>query len=209
VTLSDGECQTIALRGGLGADVTVTETDVQDGFHLDRVVLTKLSGSFCQAPGTVTTTTETGPSVSGHISGAQGDGTCDGVLAEFYNVPDEPPPPPQGGEGCTPGYWKQKQHYDSWPAPYTPNTLFSAVFENAFPGKKLVDVLGLGGGGLNALGRHVVAALLNAGSNGVDYDLTTTDVINGFNAVFPGTAKNYELLKDQIGTLNEQGCPLN
>ncbi len=23
-------------------------------------------------------------------------------------------PPPPGGEGCTPGYWKQDQHFDSW-----------------------------------------------------------------------------------------------
>ncbi len=22
--------------------------------------------------------------------------------------------PPPGGEGCTPGFWKQRQHFDSW-----------------------------------------------------------------------------------------------
>ncbi len=63
-----------------------------------------------------------------------------------------------GGEGCTPGYWKQSQHFDSWTG-YSPSTQFSAVFENAFPGKTLLQVLEQGGGGLNALGRHTVAAL--------------------------------------------------
>ncbi len=114
-----------------------------------------------------------------------------------------------GGEGCTPGYWKQHQHFDSWTPPYTPTTLFSAVFENAFPGKSLRDVLALGGGGLNALGRHTVAALLNAASPNVNYDRSVGDVINAFNAVYPGSDAAYEALKDQLETFNEQGCPLN
>ncbi len=122
-------------------------------------------------------------------------------------TPTPTPTPPGGGEGCTPGYWKQDQHFDSWPAPYSPNQLFSSVFENAFPGMTLVQVLDLGGGGLNALGRHTVAALLNAGSSGVDYDLTTAQVIAAFNGVFPGG--DYETLKNRFEGFNTQGCPLN
>ena len=116
---------------------------------------------------------------------------------------------PGGGEGCTPGYWKQAHHFDSWTAPYTPNMLFSDVFENAFPGKTLLQVLKLGGGGLEALGRHSVAALLNSASAGVSYDLTTTDVINMFNAAYPGSKQAYNNLKDIFQSYNEQGCPLN
>jgi hypothetical protein len=115
--------------------------------------------------------------------------------------------PNGGGEGCTPGYWKQAQHYDSWPAAYSPDMLFSDVFDDAFPGKTLVDVLGNGGGGLDALGRHTVAALLNGASSGVSYDLSSSSVISSFNAVYPGA--NYERLKNQLASLNEQGCPLN
>lgn len=111
-----------------------------------------------------------------------------------------------GGEGCTPGYWKQAHHFGSWTAPYTPSTLFSAVFENAFPGKTLLQVLETGGGGLEALGRHTVAALLNAASPGVSSDLTVSQVIAKFNAVFPGG--NYEALKNEFAGFNEQGCPL-
>lgn len=123
-----------------------------------------------------------------------------------------PSPPPAGGEGCTPGFWKQTQHFDSWTAPFTPftpGTLFAAVFENAFPGKTLLQVLGQGGGGLRALGRHTVAALLNAQSPDVKYDLTTQQVIDMFNAVFPGTNTDYETLKDEFEDFNQQhGAPI-
>ena len=118
------------------------------------------------------------------------------------------------GEGCTPGYWKQSQHFDSWPAPYTPETqltagtLFSDVFEGAFPDMTLLEVLRQGGGGLKALGRHTVAALLNARSD-VSYDFSWMEVIQNFNSVYPGSKKEYEALKNEFAGLNEQGCPLN
>jgi hypothetical protein len=116
--------------------------------------------------------------------------------------------PQGGGEGCTPGYWKQTQHFGSWTSPYAPSTPFSDVFEDAFPGMTLLDVVSQGGGGLNALGRHTVAALLNAASGDVDYDFSTpADVIDAFNAVFPGG--DYEGQKNIFAGLNEQGCPVN
>ena len=114
-------------------------------------------------------------------------------------------PPP--GEGCTPGYWKQPQHFDSWTAPYDPTDLFSAHFENAFPGMTLLQVLSQGGGGLNALGRHTVSALLNAASADVSYAFSPAEVIAAFNAVYPGG--DYEALKNQFAAENERGCPLN
>jgi len=113
-----------------------------------------------------------------------------------------------GGEGCTPGYWKQEQHFDSWVS-YAPGTLFSDVFEDAFSGQTLLEVMDNQGGGLNALGRHTVAALLNSASGGVDYALTTAEVIDSFNAVFPGTKDDYNSLKFDLESENESGCPLN
>jgi hypothetical protein len=115
---------------------------------------------------------------------------------------------PCGGEGCTPGYWRQEQHFGNWTAPYTPETLFSDVFEDAFPDMTLLDVVWLGGGGLNALGRHTVAALLNAASPDVAYSMSVTDVIDDFNAVYPGTKDDYNGLKDIFEGFNESGCPL-
>jgi uncharacterized repeat protein (TIGR01451 family) len=111
-----------------------------------------------------------------------------------------------GGQGCTPGYWKQKHHFGSWTDPYTPDTLFMHVFEGAFPGKTLLEVLGQGGGGLIALGRHTVAALLNAASPNVSYDMSVDEVIQEFNYVYSNG--DYEDLKDWFENFNEQGCPL-
>jgi hypothetical protein len=125
----------------------------------------------------------------------------------------------KGSEGCTPGYWKQAQHFDSWTAPYDPTDLFSATvgtradastttFEDAFPGMTLLQVLEQSGGGLAALGRHTVAALLNTASADVDYAHTTTGfIVDEFNSVFPNG--DYEGLKNIYAGFNELGCPLN
>ena len=193
-SLNDGDCRVIAVYGGYGADATVNETGVQSGFHLERVDVSVITLS-----GT-TKTTVAGPSVSEFISGYNGGGPR-GALVEYFNARDAE------GEGCTPGYWKQPQHFDSWPAPYAPNQLFSLYFENAFPGQTLLQVLSTGGGKLIALGRHTVAALLSAAASGVNYPLTPQDVINEFNATYP--ASNYGPQKDRFAAFNEAGCPLN
>jgi len=114
-----------------------------------------------------------------------------------------------GDQGCTPGYWKQDQHFDSWPAEYTPDMLFSDVFEDAFPGLTLLDVASNGGGGLEALGRHTVAALLNGASDGVNYEFSDEEVIEMFNGLFPATDDDYEALKNTFEYNNELGCPLD
>ena len=114
-----------------------------------------------------------------------------------------------GGEGCTPGYWKQPQHFDSWADPYDPTDLFSDHFDDAFPGMTLRDVLATGGGGLEALGRHTVAALLNSANSGVSFEDSPGQVIAAFNGVFPGTTAQYTALKNQFAALNERLCPLN
>lgn len=86
-TLQDGECATILQRGGTGATVTVTETSSQAGYALDRVDLTSaVSATIGCGAQVLTTTTSTGPTVSGIISGsASGTIPCKGVVAHFYN----------------------------------------------------------------------------------------------------------------------------
>jgi hypothetical protein len=125
--------------------------------------------------------------------------------------------------GCTPGYWKQEQHFGNWQAPYAPNDLFDTYFEDAFPGLTLLEVLTQGGGGLQALGRHTVAGLLNAaifngpadpGDNvfaitswGETYT-TPAEMVIFFNNIYPGTKNQYEWLKNHFENANETGCPL-
>lgn len=126
-------------------------------------------------------------------------------LTAALSVPDEE----RGGQGCTPGYWRQDHHFADWTSPYAPDDLFSDYFEDAFPGLTLLDVVSQGGGDLKALGRHTVAALLNAANGEVSYDMTSQDVIDAFNAVYPGSKGDYQTLKDELEAFNEQGCPLN
>lgn len=116
-----------------------------------------------------------------------------------------------GFEGCTPGFWRQPQHFDSWTDPFDPTDDFDATFGVDFfdPDRTLLEALTTGGGGLNALGRHAVAALLNAASPDVDYPLTVQEVIDMVQAVDPTDDDAVEALKDQFEEFNELGCPLN
>lgn len=120
-----------------------------------------------------------------------------------------------GGEGCTPGYWKQPHHLDSWQgvgpddnfnATFNTNAVFDAAqCESSNP--TLLQALKCQGGGLSALARHAVAALLNAYSGNVDYDYTVNQV--------KGMVKNaidnerYNGTKNKLAESNELGCPLN
>jgi len=123
-------------------------------------------------------------------------------------TPNEPP----GDEGCTPGYWKVSQHHDSWgPTGYAPNDNFDQVFGVSVFGKKtLLQVLSTGGGGEKALGRHAVAALLNAAHPDVEYGLTEAQVlIVVSDALNGGDDDVIEDLKNLLDDLNNAGCPLN
>lgn len=74
----------------------------------------------------------------------------------------------------------------------------------------MVQVLWFGGGGLDALGRHAVAALLNA-----SHPLTSPppaidtpgEVIAAFQAAFD--SGNYEPTKNMFKDANEAGCPMD
>jgi len=90
---------------------------------------------------------------------------------------------------------------------YSPNQSFVSAFgEDAFPGKSLLQVLGLNGGGLKALGRHAVAALLNSTNPQIDYAFTQSEVIAAFKQVYPGKTHQYEDLKDTFEDANQQVC---
>lgn len=125
-------------------------------------------------------------------------GDCDPSTVEI---------PPQGGQGCTPGYWKQSQHFDSW-VTYDPSDDYETVFGvDASFDKTLLGALQQGGGGEKALGRHAVAALLNTSNPDVSYAFSTAGVINIVqNAYATG---NFNGAKNMLEFENEQGCPLN
>jgi len=112
---------------------------------------------------------------------------------------------PDGGEGCTPGYWKQPHHAGSWVV-YGPDNSYSAVFVVDAGGKTLLEALETGGGGAKALGRHAVAALLNASNPDVGYLYPVDEVI----AIVQGAydSGDFETAKDLLEEQNELDCPL-
>ena len=114
----------------------------------------------------------------------------------------------KGSEGCTPGYWKQAHHFDSW-VTYAPTDSYNTVFgiTASFGDKTLLSVLKQGGGGEKALGRHAVAALLNAANGGVAYDFSVDEVIAIVQTAY--STRNFERAKNELEDANETRCPLN
>jgi hypothetical protein len=111
--------------------------------------------------------------------------------------------PERGGEGCTPGYWKNTtMHYCEWDAAgYSTDDDFDTVFGTNYfnPDRTLLVALSTGGGGYDALGRHAVAALLSASHSDVNYGLTVQEVIDAVRARD----------KNLLAYYNEMGCPLD
>jgi hypothetical protein len=112
---------------------------------------------------------------------------------------------PPGGEGCTPGFWKN--HLGAWEG-YDPGDLVGDVFEEA-PGDladlTLLEGLRLRGGGENALLRHGIAALLGAANDEVDYPLSEGEVIDMVNEAF--ACGDFVATKDLLDEFNKLGAP--
>jgi hypothetical protein len=184
-------CRTV-WQGSANATVTLTHLPPSNG-ALDRIVV--LGGMNEDFRDTVT-------------SGTTAQVTVDpAVGAVFWVKVRTHTPVVTLPQGCTPGYWRQRQHFGQWAAPYRPNALFSEIFNvGRIPGLRLRDAVRLTGGGINALRRHTVAALLNAASPAVHYPLSVQEVIAEYNAaVLAGT---FRAQKDRFATFNELGCPL-
>lgn len=151
------------------------------------------------------------PAMAGEEVPCCDDCHCDGGVCENCDCAGEDGAcscEPHADEGCTPGYWKQEHHFDSWPVDLAPEDLFVDVFGvDAFPGLTLVDVLEQGGGGLIALGRHSVAGLLNSVSGEVDYQYSESQILNGLDNAWD--SGNYTKIKNAFEDANEAGCPLN
>lgn len=121
-----------------------------------------------------------------------------------------------GDEGCTPGYWKN--HLDAWGGTgYSPNQLVSTVFtgaNSAQASKTLLQALNFGGGpGVDGaekiLLRAAVASLLNAAHSGVDFSMTTAQVINQVNAALATDDRATILaLATTLDAANNADCPL-
>jgi len=137
------------------------------------------------------------------------------TFVTFYNKAQTQPLT----QGCTPGYWKQSFHFDSWVG-FLPSQTVDSVFTGVMPalsGETLLDAL-QGGGGSGLLGaekillRAAVAALLNAASGTVAYPSTQADIISAVNtALGTGDRESILTLATTLDGANNGvgGCPLN
>jgi hypothetical protein len=135
------------------------------------------------------------------------DGVLKTKLSGQWHVTCEEAPP-QDFQGCTPGYWRQKHHFDSWvPTGYAPADSYNAAFGVAGSYATLLDAVWARGGGEGALARQAVAALLNAAHPDVHYAYSVAEILNGVQNAY--TTGNFEPFKDQLDFANNAGCPLD
>jgi hypothetical protein len=210
-TASGGNFRPTAINVTVGGVTTVYDDllDSNDGEEWDTVTLS------VPIPAGATMLTVQALSVD-NLGGETGTPASFAWIAAGLSVP-----PPEGGEGCTPGYWRQEQHFDSWiPTPYTPGQTFSAVFgcsitikwsETGKPQEvtnpTLLQALEAKGGGESALARHAVAALLNAANPDVSYPRTEEQIKTMVcNALSSG---DIEETKNTLAGWNEEFCPLD
>ncbi len=119
------------------------------------------------------------------------------------------------GKGCTPGYWKQEQHFDSWPDAYHTSDHISAYFTPSygFGSNTLLEALSFSGGpgvdgGAKILLRASVAALLNSAA--LTYPESSADVIAMVNeALASGDRATMLSVASLLDGYNNLGCPLN
>jgi hypothetical protein len=124
---------------------------------------------------------------------------------------------PPVGEGCTPGFWKNnaaKHDAVRWPMGFEPGDLVGDVFMDApdsVAGLTLLEGLRLRGGGVNALTRHAIAAVLNAAHPGIDFGIADPDdVVALVNDAFASEdAAEIEAAKDLLAGFNRAGCGLS
>ena len=149
----------------------------------------------------------------------------DVLIVKFYHSEVQGPPPPPVGKGCTPGYWKQSQHFDSWvPTGLKTTDLVSTLFSNAYlytlDGKQmskytLVQALSFKGGNgsvgaAQILLRAAVAAEINARHPSVGYPMSAGAVITAVqNALASNNRGTMILLASRLDDLNNLGCVLN
>lgn len=139
-----------------------------------------------------------------------GSGAIDNIEISIEEENDD------GGEGCTPGYWKN--HLDSWEG-YSPGQTVEDVFDvpdaYGLDDDTLLEALNYGGGpgevgGAKILLRAAVAALLNADSSNVNYPHTTSEIIADVNGALASENRGTMLdLASMLDTDNNLGCPLN
>lgn len=215
ITNVNGTHNHVALAGGtIQATVTVAETTIPAGIQFVKVETYQKTGG---SSGPTNMTSSTTNSASVNLGGTGGvASTLMGGNVVFYNEPEE-------GEfaGCTPGFWKQSQHFQYWTT-YAPTDKIGDVFSEAdgYTTAKGIDVdastllqgLNFGGGptagdAAAILLRAAISGLLNAASPDVNYYVDVATLISNVNAALAtGNRQTMLTLAGTIDAENNRGC---
>ncbi|MBV1787972.1 hypothetical protein KQ940_07890 [Marinobacterium sp. D7] len=212
----------VALNNVTVVDDSGTPGDTSD----DVMVLGPISldiGASANYSGQYTVLAE-GPSTD--IALAAGEDAIEGAPVSAFDDATCVVPPPPGDEGCTPGYWKQENHFDSWDSPYYPSMMLtdagfiipngSGIYGDLGSQTMLQALMFDGGETLREaaqiLMRAAVASLLNAADSDVDFPLSITEVLQLTNDAL--ASKDRQTMIDQAWELDmynngQDGCPLN
>jgi hypothetical protein len=198
-------------------EVTLSNVKVTD----DRGVAVSCPKTSLQ-PAEAMTCTGNGTATAGQYKNV---GSVVGTPPSGPNVTDSDPshyygkPQQTGGQGCTPGYWKN--HTESWPPTgYSPSQKVQSVFGQAsgYPSlgnASLLDALSFKGGSsiegaAGNLLRASVAALLDASHPNVNYPRSPASVIADVSSALASGDRDTMLsLASELDDDNNLGCPLN
>jgi hypothetical protein len=216
-----------------GGDVTYTVT-IENLSAVDTMFISSLIDDIygdlngkgdCSVPQTIPPLGSYTCSFIEPVSGSGGDVITDIVTASGFDDDGNPVSDFDDAtvtiigvfQGCTPGYWKQEHHFDSWkPTGYSPGNLVGDVFEEApgdLAGDSLVDALHYPGGpGFSGAARILlragVAATLNAGHPDLNFEIADPgDVIDAVNKALASGKRGKMLgLAGKLDGYNNAGC---
>jgi uncharacterized repeat protein (TIGR01451 family) len=175
---------------------------------------------------------------------AYGSGEYDGHIVTWCDPLGPAPPPevfcdaderdpvivnpiPCGGEGCTPGFWKNNAknwEASAWCDLFSPKMRISDIFflnkpliirgkgKSMIKDPTLLQALDANGGDVNAMIRHGVAAMLNACSKCVNYPTNNPlEIIIMIEDTLNGAPEAYTVdeLHSMFSGWNEASCPVN
>lgn len=194
-----------ASAGGVSASATLDEPNMGADLAIVELLLSDVPAG---------TTEVVAELYSPHKNDESPEG--DSVYWNTLNVTVEVSGDELEPEGCTPGYWRQEHHFDSW-TDHSPSDLFSSVFDRVITVRTggrstkadptLLQAVWAKGGEVNALARHATAAILNAASADVDYQYSHAEIVTMVqDAIDSG---DFETAKNALANANEAGCDLN
>jgi hypothetical protein len=195
------------------ADNCVTVTDSQTG-SLGNICATQ---TFSYSRTVSSSTTPCGNSTLTNIATlSSDDGTTKQATANIQVTNNCPVS--QGVQGCSPGFWKQTQHFDSWTS-VSPNTPFATVFgrtitvgaggRDTVANPTLLQALSATGGGASQIARIGTAAYLSAVDPNVNYPYSPAQVIQAVQQALDGTTGSIAIADLEKAWEEGGQCPLS